>query len=61
MYCVAGKLLFDKDVEGQLHVKKVWVADYKEEDLATGVDFRDLTIDRYRALTFIIAFTGIGG
>ena len=44
---VSGWLLLDKHLEGQLYVKKVWVADYKKDDIATGVDFIDLHVDRY--------------
>lgn len=37
--------------QGQLYVKGVWVSDLKNEDLATGVDFAQLQLDRDRNAT----------
>ncbi|XP_078701451.1 uncharacterized protein LOC144927711 [Branchiostoma floridae x Branchiostoma belcheri] len=43
-----GTLLLDKELQGQLYVKSVWVQDLRKDDLKTGVDFCQLEVDRDR-------------
>ena len=35
-----GSLLFDENLQGQLHVKQVWVSDHREDGLSAGVNFK---------------------
>ncbi|XP_048238002.1 uncharacterized protein LOC124111395 [Haliotis rufescens] len=43
-----GTLLLDPHHNGQLYMKGIWVSDLSQEDLAAGVDFVHLQLDRDR-------------
>ncbi|XP_033728101.1 uncharacterized protein LOC117317398 [Pecten maximus] len=43
-----GSLLLDESLSGQLYVKGLWVSDLSSEDLAAGVNFTSLQLDRDR-------------
>ncbi|OWF51344.1 uncharacterized protein LOC110449313 isoform X2 [Mizuhopecten yessoensis] len=43
-----GSLLLDESLAGQMYVKGLWVSDLSQEDLAAGVDFTSLQLDRDR-------------
>ncbi|XP_060065602.1 uncharacterized protein LOC132545939 [Ylistrum balloti] len=43
-----GSLLLDESLSGQLYVKGLWVSDLSDEDLAAGVNFTFLQLDRDR-------------
>ncbi|XP_069107414.1 putative leucine-rich repeat-containing protein DDB_G0290503 [Argopecten irradians] len=43
-----GSLLLDETLSGQLYVKGLWVSDLTDQDLAAGVNFTTLQLDRDR-------------
>jgi hypothetical protein len=46
--CVVGTLLLDDNLAGQLFNKGIWIADYRKDGLRSGVDLREIRLDRDR-------------
>jgi hypothetical protein len=46
--CVVGTLLLDERLAGDLFVKGIWIADHSKDGLRTGVDLREIRLDRDR-------------
>ena len=56
----AGELLLDERLQGQLYVKGVWIADLRADGLGSGLNFRQLRLDRDRRTTHARVLRGGG-
>jgi hypothetical protein len=43
-----GSLLFDEALSGQLYVKGIWISDQSRDGLRSGLDLREIRLDRDR-------------
>lgn len=46
--CVVGTLLLDSNLSGHLYSKGIYIADYSRDGLRSGVDLREIRLDRDR-------------